>query len=183
MTAPFRIMPIDRAPARAFVAAHHSHHMAHVGEKFTLGGFLGHKLVAVSVLARPVAPELQDGETWEVTRLCCGPHAPRYAASRLLGASTRTAVSAGITLLVSYTRVDEPGTCYRAANWRPVAYVNGRPHDTGNRAARWLPGLYEPSTEIVDRIRWEYGPRARPPGCEWNGHRWSRRNLTEPYRG
>lgn len=27
--------------------------------------------------------------------------------------------------------------------------------DGGNKADRWLPGLYVPTTEIVDRVRWE----------------------------
>ena len=151
----FRVRPVTRAAARAFVAAHHSHHRAHVGETFALGGYAP-DLVAVCVMARPVAPTLDDGETWEVTRLCIGPDAPRFAASRLLGAATRVATAAGITRLVSYTRADERGTCYKAANWAPVATVKGRDHDTGNRSLRWLPGMYEPSTETVDRVRWEY---------------------------
>jgi hypothetical protein len=81
--------------------------------------------------------------------------------------------ASGILLGVSYTRVDEKGTCYLASGWRPVAIVRGRPHDTGNRALRWLPGLNEPSTEIVDRVRWERGPLASSVGCEWNGSRWA----------
>lgn len=51
-------------------------------------------------------------------------------------------------------------TGIRAAGWRPVARVDGRAHDTGNRRGRWLPGIVEPTTEIVDRVRWEYGPDA-----------------------
>jgi len=61
----------------------------------------------------------------------------------------------GVRRMVSYTRADEHGTCYRAAGWKPVATVDGRGWTTGNKAARWLPGLYEPTTEIVDRMRWE----------------------------
>ena len=111
-----RIRPVTRALARAFVAAHHSHHRAHVGEVFTLGAFVDAACVGVSVMGRPVAVRLDDGETWEVTRLCTGPGAPAFTASRLLGASSRVALAAGVTLLTSYTRVDERGTCYRAAN-------------------------------------------------------------------
>jgi hypothetical protein len=115
------------------------------------------------------AQGLDDGATWEVTRLAVGPAAPRYAAGRVMDA-------AGITLQVSYTRVDEAGTCYKAAGWTPVAYVEGREHTTGNRALRWLPGLYEPSTEIIDRVRWERGERApsKTPDVEWSGERWLR---------
>lgn len=48
---------------------------------------------------------------------------------------------------------------------------------SGNRRQRHLPGLYVPSTEIIDRVRWERGPRAsRMPGAVWNllAHTWMR---------
>ncbi len=90
--------------------------------------------------------------------------------------------AAGITLQVSYTRVDERGTCYRAANWTPTTYVRADSHTHGNRSLRWLPGLYEPSTEKVDRVRWERGPRAPycEVDCEWNEEdsRWIRKMKT-----
>lgn len=60
--------------------------------------------------------------------------------------------------LAGATRKDEDGTCYKAAGWVPVAEVEGRPWTGGNKGQRWLPGLYEPTTEIVDRIRWEKRP-------------------------
>lgn len=113
-------------------------------------------------MGRPSARLLNDGATWEVTRLCVGPDAPRFAASRLLGAASRAAEACGITRLISYTRLDERGTCYRAAGWHPTAVVKGEPWTHGAKAVRWLPGLYEPSTEIVDRVRWERGPAAAP---------------------
>lgn len=45
-------------------------------------------------------------------------------------------------------------------------------HDHGNRKTRWLPGLYLPSTEIVDRVRWERGERSGLLGAIWIGDRW-----------
>lgn len=95
-----------------------------------------------------------------MTRLAVKTGAPHCTASQLLGAAWRIARVFGVRRLVSYTRVDEPGTCYRAAGWVATARVRGRAHDTGNRKTRWLPGMYEPSTEIVNRIRWEIGPDA-----------------------
>jgi hypothetical protein len=121
-----RVRPVKRDVARVFVAEHHSHHRSHVGHRISLGAFLERELVAVVVLGNPIAVEHDDGETWEITRLCCGPRAPRFTASRLIGKGTRVALSAGLTLLVSYTRVDEPGTCYLASNWTPVAITDGR---------------------------------------------------------
>ncbi len=123
------------------------------GHKFSVGLFLKHNCVGVVIVSRPVAQALDNGTTFEVTRLCTNGHA--NAASKLLGAAWRAARAMGVTRMVSYTRHDEPGTCYRAAGWRPVASVKGRPWTTGNKGARWLPGLYEPTTEVTDRTRWE----------------------------
>lgn len=98
-----------------------------------------------------------------MTRLCCRgvDEHPEHknVASRLLGAATAGAEARGIRLMLSYTRVDEPGSCYRAAGWVPCDYVI-KPQDwtRGNKKQRWLPGLYEATTEQVDRIRWEWRP-------------------------
>ena len=162
---------VPRRVHRAAVLAWHSHLAPAVGETLALGAHVGETLVGVVVLGRP-ALGLDDGLTWDVTRLAVGPEAPRYTASRLLGAAGRATDVLGISRVVSYTRIDEPGTCYRAAGWRPVALVNGRAHDTGNRALRWLPGLYVPTTEVIDRVRWERGASSDRVRAKWNGERW-----------
>lgn len=88
---------------------------------------------------------------------------------------------AGVTLGTSYTRIDERGSCYLAAGWIPVAISVGRGHTTGNRAGRWLPGLYDPGTEIIDRVRWERGPRARRRALlSWTGERWTLARAATP---
>lgn len=156
------VRPITRAAARAVVAKWHSHHTAHVGETLALGWFVAGDPVACVVMGRPSARLLDDGVTWEVTRLCIGPDAPPCAASRLLGAASRAAEACGVRRLISYTRIDERGTCYKAANWHPAAVIAGREWSGSNKPGRWLPGLYTPSTEIVDRVRWERGPDAAP---------------------
>jgi hypothetical protein len=168
-----RIRHIPRKAAREAVARWHSHHRAHVGDILCLGAFVGGALVAVEVLGRPSAVVADDGETWEITRQACGPDAPRYTSSRLHGAATRVALAAGCTLVITYTRADERGSSCLAANFRPVSMTTGRPWTSGNKTGRWLPGFYEPSTEIVDRVRWEYGPRAGAVGCAWDGARWN----------
>lgn len=168
------IRPCRRSDARAFVRAHHSHHKkgGQAADVFRLAAHARGGRVAVAIMSEATAPGLSASCVWEVTRLCVGPGAPRYTASRLLGACGRVMDAAGVQLGVSYTRVDEPGTCYLAAGWVPVAVSKGRAHDTGNRAHRYLPGLYEPSTEIVDRVRWERGPWRGAVGCRWDGARW-----------
>lgn len=168
------IRPVTRRVQRRAVAAWHSHHRrSPPGERLALGAHVDGSLVAVVVLGSP-APELDDGACWEIVRLACGPAAPRYTASRLLGAAGRVMDGAGVTLQTSYTRIDERGSCYLAAGWVPVAIVDGREHTTGNRAGRWLPGLYDPGTEIVDRVRLERGARARRRCVlTWDGARWA----------
>lgn len=166
------IHPVTRKVQRLAVAQWHSHHARSTpGERLALGASVDRQLVAVTVMGTP--PQgLDDGSCWEVARLACGPQAPKYTASRLLGAAARVMDAAGVTLQISYTRIDERGSCYLAAGWRPVEIVSGREHTTGNRSLRWLPGLYDPGTEIIDRVRWERGPRARTIGCRWSGERW-----------
>lgn len=140
---------------------------------FRLGAYVDGARVAVALMGEATAPGLSSSEVWEVTRVCVGPGAPRYTASRILGACGRVMDGAGVQLGISYTRVDERGSSYLAAGWVPAALVRGRAHTSGNRALRMLPGLYEPSTEIVDRVRWERGPRAaRVAGVRWDGGRW-----------
>jgi len=156
------LRPATRAESRKAVRAWHSHHKAHVGEIVAIGGCVGGVLVAVVVVGRPVAPALASAGVLEVTRLAVGPDAPHCAASRLLGAAWRTASGMGCRRLVSYTREDEAGTCYRAAGWRATATVKPSKWTHGNHSLRWLPGLYVPSTETIARVRWEIGPDAEP---------------------
>ena len=149
-----------RAEHRRCVALWHSHHEAALGERFALRAVVASATVAVVVVGDPVAPELRAVGAWEVTRLAVGPDAPHCTASRLLGAAWRQMRIYDVRRAVSYTRIDEDGTCYRAAGWVPVARVRGRDHDTGNRRGRYLPGVDMRSTETIDRIRWEIGPDA-----------------------
>lgn len=161
------LIPISLKEANAYVAQYHSHHKPVVGHKFSSSAAIwndkGEKeRVGTVIVSRPVAQALDDGHTLEVTRLCCpGAHdnvATKNVASKLLGSATDALEAMGYRLGISYTRKDEDGTCYKAAGWVPVAEVKGQPWTHGNKSTRWLPGFYEPSTEIVDRIRWEWRP-------------------------
>jgi hypothetical protein len=152
-----RIVPITLAEANATVREWHSHHKPVVGHKFSIGATLNGALAGVVIVSRPVAPALADAFTMEVTRLCCR-GGDKNVASRLLGTATTACEATGIRRVVSYTRVDEDGTCYKAAGWVALFETKGRPWTGGNKSTRWLPGFYEPSTEIIDRTRWEWRP-------------------------
>lgn len=116
---------VSRSDAQDAVRRWHSHHEPHIGERFALGwrDDNGGGLRAVIVVGRPVSQVLQAQGAWEVTRLAVGPDAPDCCASRLLGAGWGVMRSVGVRRAISYTRIDEAGTCYRAAGWVAVALV------------------------------------------------------------
>lgn len=147
------LRPLDRDAANMLVRRWHSHHKPVRRHRFAIGCLRGDDLCGAAIVGNPIAKGLQDGFTFEVLRLVTD--RTRMAASKLLAASWRCARSMGVRRMVSYLREDEIGTCYRAVGWRQVADVNGREWTSGHASQRWLPGLYEPSTEIVDRVRWE----------------------------
>lgn len=152
------LRPITRDEANDLIRRWHRHHKRILQAVLKIGAEVDGLLVGCVVVEVPRAAELL-GCAYEVTRLCCdGAH--RNAASKLLGAAWAAMRAQGCRRLVSYTRVDEDGTCYRAAGWIATALVDGRAWTTGNKADRWLPGLYSPPTEIIDRVRWEIGPDA-----------------------
>jgi len=150
---------LPRDAANEVITRWHRHHKPVRSHYWATGAWVDDELLGVVIVGRPVARALCNGKTAEVVRLACR-GGDSNVGSRLLGSAYRAARAMGFTRLVSYTRQDEPGTVYRAAGWHPCARVKGRAHAGGNRPGRWLPGLYEPSTEIVDRIRWEIGPDA-----------------------
>jgi hypothetical protein len=169
------LVPISLDVAKQTVRDWHSHHDPMLGHMWSTGAVLllepEMPLVGMVTVSRPVAPALQNAgknelggySTLEVTRLCCKgvERDPRtkHVASRLLASATTSGESRGVRLMVSYTRVDEDGTCYTAAGWVKRREVTpGREHTTGNRRLRYLPGFYEPTTEIIDRYRWEWRP-------------------------
>lgn len=147
------VRPITRDHANEVVEQWHSHHRRVRSHRFALAAFVDDELHGVSIVGNPVAAALQNGITFEVLRLCTNGFP--NAASFLLGASWRVAKAMGVERLISYTRNDELGTCYVAAGWRPVGATAARGWDSGNKAQRWLPGTYAPTTEIVPRVRWE----------------------------
>lgn len=153
------VRPSTRDEANRIVSQWHSHHKPVRAHRFALAALDGEGLVGVVIVGNPVAQALCDGVTFEVVRLCTDGHP--NAASFLLGAAWRTAKAMGVRRMISYMRHDEEGTCYKAAGWQAVAHVRAR--DWGRRrkaghgggANPYLPGLFTPTTEVVDRTRWE----------------------------
>lgn len=94
------LTPVTLATANAFVNAHHRHHKATAGHKFSIGCAKDGELVGVAIVGRPVSRYLDDGWTLEVNRLCTT--GEKNACSILYAASARAAKamrSASITAL------------------------------------------------------------------------------------
>lgn len=154
-------MPMTRAEANDLIRRWHSHHGPVRMHRFALGAIVGGDVVGCVVVGNAKAHALQAQGAWEVVRLCTNGH--RNAASFLLGAAWRSARAMGVVRMVSYTRKDELGTCYRAAGWQIVAETKAddwttRPGGGRHRQYR-LPGIISAATEPVDRWRWEIGER------------------------
>src|SRR3546814_19721697 len=67
-----RLLPVSLRCANAFVQKHHRHHRPVQGAKFALAVTLSATdgICGVAIVGRPVARHLDDGWTFEVTRLC-----------------------------------------------------------------------------------------------------------------
>ena len=149
------LRPVTLREANEVIEKWHSHHPKVKTKIFGVGAEHEGEVVGVVVVERPIARMLTDGYTCEVSRLCTNGH--KNAASFLLGAVTRAARALGYRRVVSYTRTDELGTCYKAANWRPVAMTKPEAWDRRNATGTlFLPGFYTPNTETVARVRWEW---------------------------
>jgi len=147
------LKPFTLAEANDLVRKWHSHHKPVVGYKFAIGAIKHGNIVGGVIVGRPVASGYNDGFTFEVTRLIT--NGENNVASMLLGAAWRASKAMGVTRMVSYTRVDEKGTSYKAAGWKQTGIIKGKEWKFGNKDLRWLPNLYIPTTQIIDRIRWE----------------------------
>lgn len=160
MSGRLTIRPATLREANNFVRRWHSHNKPVKGCMFAAAcETRGRDVVGVAIVGRPIAPALQDGRTIEVTRVATpGLRADRRcwgAMSMLLRSVWQAAWALGVRRGVSYTRSDESGRGYEAAGWVAVATTRPEEWTGGNKSMRWLPGLYVPTTELVERVRWE----------------------------
>lgn len=144
-----QVVPCTVKEAAAFILLHHRHHIPDRGHLFTLAASDGEKIVAVAVVGRPKARELQDGWTAEVTRLCSD--GTRNACSILYAASWRAARALGWRRLLTYTLPEEGGASLRAAGWKLIGEAGGGSWD---RAARPRVDLHP----TQGKLRWEARP-------------------------
>lgn len=117
------IQPITFQEAKDFITQYHRHHKPPQGWKFGCAVNDGTKVVGVVMVGRPVARELDDGWTLEVTRLCTD--GTEHAASMLYAAAWRATRALGYSRLITYILDTEPGTSLKAAGWKELYTTNG----------------------------------------------------------
>lgn len=118
------LRPVTQKDAFAFVAEHHRHHDVPVGALWQHGAHDdAGSLCGVAVVGRPVARNLDDGLTMEVTRLCT--NGEFNACSLLYAAARRAGISKGYRRGITYILESEDGASLRAAGWRYLGESKG----------------------------------------------------------
>lgn len=114
------IVPISLRDAQAFVAAHHRHHDAPKGHKFSIGVASGETLVGVVIVGRPISRVIAaEGGTLEVLRTATD--GTMNANSMLYGAARKATFALGFDRLITYTQEGESGASLRGAGFVVLA--------------------------------------------------------------
>lgn len=148
------VVPISQRAAKEFVRKHHRHCPPPAGWKFGAAVRNGpgeEGIVAVAMVGRPVARQLDQKRIVEVNRLCCRTDIPSdltwNACSLLYGWCARKAKSIGAEHIITYTMASETGTTLKAAGWTLDGHTVGRCWDTPSRRRR-------KSEHVEDKVRW-----------------------------
>jgi len=145
------------------VAAHHSHHPAPQGHKFSVAVYNGSVKVGVAVVGRPVSRVFAEAnpDALEVTRVAVWGHRElrRNAVSKLYAAAAKKTRELGYKLLVTYTLDEESGHSLVAAGWTPTARSAGGSWSREGRErtdvaptspkTRWEKGLSKSTRKLV----------------------------------
>lgn len=147
------LRPITLREARNFVGRLHRHNRPPQGGLFAVGCESAGQLVGVAIVGRPIARNLDDGHTCEVTRLCTD--GTLNACSLLYGATARAAKALGWARIVTYTLASEPGTSLRASGWEREKEVTGEQSWSRPSRARLQTNLFgDAQRPTEDKIRW-----------------------------
>lgn len=110
-----KAVPLELKDANRFVDRLHRHHDSVYRDKFRIGAWKDGALVGVVQVGRPVARNLDDGLTVEVTRLCTD--GSRNVCSFLYARAARIAQEMGYRKIITYILSSEPGVSLKAAGW------------------------------------------------------------------
>ncbi len=118
------ICPLNIATAKEFILKNHRHHIPPVGAKFAIGLVEDGTLIGCATVGRPVARNLDNGWTAEVTRLCVL-DGYKNACSMLYSACWRTSRGMGYKRLVTYILSSENGASLRASGFKELYTTQG----------------------------------------------------------
>ncbi len=117
------IVPIKLADAKEFVMRHHRHHKPPIGHICSVACADGDKIVGVAIIGRPVARNLDNGLTAEVTRLCTD--GTKNVCSMLYATAWRAVRALGYKKIVTYILDTENGMSLKAAGWKCIGECGG----------------------------------------------------------
>lgn len=126
-----RLVPIGITDAREFVGRVHRHHSPPVSGLFAVACAVGDEIAGVAIAGRPVARPLDDGWTYEITRV--GTDGVRNGCSILYGAVRRAAKALGYLRGITYTLPEEGGASLRASGWTVDGETPGRSWNVPSR--------------------------------------------------
>ena len=128
-----KVMPCTLVEANEFVKAHHRHHKATVGHKFSIKVVDNGKTVGVAICGRPISRYLDNGQILEINRLCTD--GTKNACSMLYGACSRIAKNMGYDKIITYILASENGASLKASNFICEGEAGGVKW-TGKRSGR-----------------------------------------------
>lgn len=120
-----RVRPLELREANAFIEKYHRHHKRVQGHRFSIGCYLGKKLLGCAVCGRPTSG-LDGKRILEVTRLCSD--GSRNVCSMLYSAAARAAQALGYDRVQTYIFESEHGSSLKASGWKfeRKAHPSGR---------------------------------------------------------
>lgn len=140
------LVPVSISDAREYVRQIHRHHKPPVSGKFAVAVAADGDVVGVAIAGRPIARNLDDGWTLEVTRVATD--GTKNACSMLYGAVRRAGKAMGYKRFVTYTLPEEGGASLRAAGWIDHGEAGGGSWSRDSR-----PRVDRHPTQV--KIRWE----------------------------
>jgi hypothetical protein len=129
-----RARPLFLLQANAVVDNIHRHHVPARGHRFSIGCYLGDRLIGVAIVGRPVARGVPQDVVAEVARLATD--GTKNACSFLYSACARACLAMGFEYIQTYTLEEEPGTSLIASGWRDDGLTDGGSWNAGTRKGR-----------------------------------------------
>ncbi|WP_438454657.1 XF1762 family protein [Vreelandella venusta] len=157
MSKTLTISPTTLKKANQFIKEHHRHHRPttrNSGRWSLAAHDINGNLVGVAIAGNPVSPNLMDGKTIELTRVCTKQGAPKGTCSFLLAKCCRVWQAMGGERVITYTLDSESGASLRGAGWKLAGTV--QPHKRWQNRAK-VDGIERESLHIysLKKHRWE----------------------------